>query len=52
LASFVYALPPARVIPAEGLERSMVVYARRPSWVPSEHEFGPSVKNRESLGKE
>ena len=52
LASRVYAAPPASVIAAFGLERSIVVCARRPSIVPVEHELGPSGKNRESLGNE
>ena len=30
----------------------MVVYARRPSIVPIEHEFGPSGMNSESFGSE
>jgi hypothetical protein len=42
LASLVYCAPPPSVIAAVGLERSIVVYARRPSSVPFEHEFGPS----------
>jgi hypothetical protein len=33
-----------------GLERSIVVYARRPSIVPIEHEFGPSEIHIESFG--
>ena len=34
------------------MDRSIVVYARRPSMVPIEHEFGPSEKNSESFGSE
>src|SRR3954452_575918 len=52
LASLVAAAPPARAIAVLGLERSIVVYARRPSIVPIEHEFGPSGKNSESFGNE
>jgi hypothetical protein len=51
-ASLVVAAPPARAIDVLGLERSIVVWARRPSCVPIEHEFGPSGKNSESLGSE
>jgi hypothetical protein len=49
-ASFVVAAPPAASIAAEGLLRSMIVYDRRPSWVPIEHELGPSGIHRESFG--
>ena len=52
LASLVYCLPPASAIDVAGLERSIVVCARRPSCVPIEHEFGPSGKNSESLGND
>ena len=52
LASFVYSWPPATAIDVAGLERSIVVWARRPSWVPIEHEFGPSGKNSESFGSD
>jgi len=38
-ASFVDTLPPASAMPAVGLERSIVVEARRPRCVPGEHEF-------------
>ncbi len=41
-AVFVYCAPLPSVIAAVGLERSIVVYARRPIIVPVEHEFGPS----------
>src|SRR3954447_10466502 len=51
-ASFVALAPPASVMAAVGLERSIVVYARRPSIVPIEHEFGPSGMYRESFGNE
>src|SRR6195952_1380659 len=52
LASLVAAAPPARATDVLGFERSIVVYARRPSIVPIEHEFGPSGKNAESLARE
>ena len=52
LASLVNCLRPARAIDVAGLERSIVVWARRPSCVPIEHEVGPSGKNSESLGSE
>ena len=44
------AAPPASWSAAVGLERSIVVYARRPSVVPIEHEFGPSEIHSESFG--
>ena len=52
-ATFVFlvnAAPLASWSAAVGLERSIVVYARRPSWVPIEHEFGPSEIHSESFG--
>ena len=51
-ASLVAAAPLASAIAALGFERSIVVYARRPSVVPIEHEFGPSGKYSESAGSE
>ena len=50
LASFVAAAPPASATDVLGFERSIVVYARRPSIVPIEHEFGPSEIHIESFG--
>src|SRR3954462_8406514 len=52
LASRTNTAPPASWRAAVGFERSIVVYARRPSIVPIEHELGPSGKKRESLGSE
>ncbi len=46
----VNATPPASWSAAVGLERSIVVYARRPSVVPIEHEFGPCGNHSESFG--
>ena len=42
LASLVNSAPPAAVADVVGLERSIVVWDRLPSIVPTEHEFGPS----------
>src|SRR3954471_1001815 len=50
--SVTYGAPPASWSAAVGLERSIVVYARRPSTVPIEQEFGPSGKKSESFGNE
>ena len=47
-----YSAPAASAIAAFGLERSIVVYARRPSIVPIEHEFGPSEIHSESFGNQ
>ena len=44
--------PPATATDVLGLDRSIVVYERLPSFVPFEHEFGPSGKYRLSLGSE
>ena len=44
--------PPARATDVLGLERSIVVYDRLPWFVPFEHEFAPSGKNRLSFGSE
>src|SRR4029078_8935163 len=44
------AAPLASWSAALGLERSIVVYARRPSIVPIEHEFGPSEIHSEAVG--
>jgi hypothetical protein len=52
LVSFTNPAPPASCRAAVGFERSIVVYARRPSMVPIEHELGPSAKNSESFGNE
>src|SRR3954471_8721480 len=52
LASRTNAAPPASWRAAVGFERSIVVYARRPSIVPIEHELGPSEMNSESFGNE
>ena len=44
--------PPASATEMVGLDRSIVVCARLPRFVPFVHEFGPSVKKRLSLGSE
>ena len=44
--------PLARATEMFGLDRSIVVCARLPWFVPFEHEFGPSGKNRLSLGND
>ena len=43
---------PATATDVFGLERSIVVYERLLTFVPFEHEFGPSGKYRLSLGSE
>ena len=50
LLSLTNAAPAASCRAAVGFERSIVVYARRPSVVPIEHEFGPSEIQSESFG--
>jgi hypothetical protein len=51
-ALLVYWAPPASVMAAVGLERSIVVWARRPRALPAVHEFQPSGKNSGSLVNE